>query len=81
VDRSFDVVVASCEAGVMKPERRIYEICLERLGTPAAATLFVDDREDNLRGAREVGIRTLHFTGDESVPSLRAAIFGADARS
>jgi putative hydrolase of the HAD superfamily len=77
----FDVVIASCEAGVVKPERRIYEICLARLGMPAAATLFVDDREDNLRAARAVGIRTLHFTGDESIAPLRAAIFGADARS
>ena len=72
----FDAVVASCEAGVVKPDRRIYEICLEKLGTPAAATLFVDDREENLRAARAVGIRTFHFTGDESIEPLRQTIFG-----
>jgi putative hydrolase of the HAD superfamily len=72
----FDAVVASCDAGVVKPDRRIYEICLEKLGTPAAATLFVDDREENLRAARAVGIKTFHFTGDESIEPLRLAIFG-----
>ena len=81
VDSSFDVVVASCEAGVLKPDRRIYDICLERLGMPPGATLFVDDREDNLRAARAVGIRTLHFIGDESIAPLRSTIFGADAQS
>jgi putative hydrolase of the HAD superfamily len=70
----FDVVVVSCEVACTKPDSRIYEVCLERLGTGAAATLFVDDRVENLEGAARLGIQTLHFVGDESVDALRRAI-------
>jgi putative hydrolase of the HAD superfamily len=70
----FDVVIVSCELGCTKPDARIYEVCLERLGTRADATLFVDDRVENLEGAARLGIRTLHFVGDETVEVLRRAI-------
>jgi putative hydrolase of the HAD superfamily len=70
----FDVVIVSCEVGCTKPDARIYEICLTQLGARAEATLFVDDRIENLEGANRLGIRTLHFVGDESVESLRRAI-------
>ena len=70
----FDVVVVSCEVGCTKPDSRIYEICLAQLGTRAEATLFVDDRLENLEGAARLGIRTLHFVGDESVEALRRAM-------
>jgi putative hydrolase of the HAD superfamily len=69
----FDAVIVSFEVGCAKPEQRIYEICLEKLGVPAASALFVDDRLENLVAAEQLGIRTLHFTGDESVAALREA--------
>jgi putative hydrolase of the HAD superfamily len=37
----------------------------------AARALFVDDRIENVEAAAGVGLRTLHFTGDESVGVLR----------
>ena len=67
----FDVVVVSCEVGSCKPDPSIYQLCLDRLGEPAAQTLFVDDRAENLQAAESVGLQTLQFTGDESVPLLR----------
>jgi putative hydrolase of the HAD superfamily len=70
----FDAVIVSCEVGCTKPEPRIYEICLAQLGTRPDATLFVDDRVENLEGAARLGIRTLHFTGDDGVDALRRAI-------
>ncbi len=70
----FDVVIVSCEVGCTKPDSHIYEVCLGRLGARADATLFVDDRLENLEGAARLGIRTLHFVGDESVDALRRAI-------
>lgn len=70
----FDAVVVSCEAGCTKPDARIYELCLSQLGTRPEATLFVDDRIENLEGAARLGIKTLHFVGDESVEELRRMI-------
>ena len=70
----FDVVIVSCEVGCCKPDPVIYRLCIDRLGLPAAQTLFVDDRAENLEAAAAVGLRTLPFTGDESVPLLRTML-------
>ena len=74
LERWFDVVVASCEVGRCKPDPEIYRICLERLGLAADATLFVDDRMENLQAARDLGLHTQHFLGDSSVSDLRRAL-------
>lgn len=57
----FDVLVFSCVEGVMKPERRIYEITLERLGSKAGQAVFIDDRQDYIRGAQDVGLNAILF--------------------
>ncbi|UCC98461.1 MAG: HAD family phosphatase [Phycisphaerales bacterium] len=57
----FDVLVFSCQEGLMKPERRIYEITLERLGSKAQRSVFIDDRRDHIRGAQEAGLNTILF--------------------
>ena len=67
----FDAVVISCEVGLTKPDPRIYRLCLDRLGLPAPATLFVDDRADNIEGAARVGLRTLQFDGPHALARLR----------
>lgn len=67
----FDSVIVSFEVGCAKPDARIYEICLAELGVPPASALFVDDRLENIAAAAQLGIHTLHFTGEESVEALR----------
>jgi putative hydrolase of the HAD superfamily len=59
----FDVLVFSCEQGVAKPQRRIYEITLEKLGSPAPRSVFIDDRQDYIEGAKAVELHTILFTG------------------
>jgi putative hydrolase of the HAD superfamily len=70
----FDAVIISCEVGLAKPDAAIFRLCLERLGLPAGAVLFVDDRADNIEGAARVGLRTLHFEGPGSLDRLHAAV-------
>ena len=55
LEARFDAVVISCEVGLSKPDPRIYQLCLDRLGLAAPATLFVDDRADNVEAAARVG--------------------------
>jgi putative hydrolase of the HAD superfamily len=74
LESHFDVVLASCELGVCKPDPRIFRTCLEALGIPAAETLFVDDHPPNVAEARRLGIHALLFEGDESVEALRTAL-------
>ena len=58
----FDTVVSSGEVGVAKPDGRIFQIALERLGVEAAETLFVDDTCEHVLAARELGMIGHHFS-------------------
>ncbi|HEY5431747.1 MAG TPA: HAD family phosphatase [Solirubrobacteraceae bacterium] len=75
VDEIFDVVVDSAFVGTRKPERRIYELTLERLGVPAGAALLIDDVEVNCAAARELGIRSVWFrSADQAIAETEAAL-------
>jgi putative hydrolase of the HAD superfamily len=65
VDEIFDVVVDSAFVGTRKPEPRIYEITLERLGVAADAAMIVDDIELNCTAARELGLAAVWFQSTE----------------
>lgn len=78
-DEIFDVVVDSAFVGTRKPERRIYELTLERLGVGPEAALFVDDVKDNCEGARAVGIPAVWFQSTEqAIAELEAILTGGD---
>jgi 2-haloacid dehalogenase len=52
----------------VKPDAAIYRLAIERFGVEAARTVFIDDNEANIAGAKAVGLIALHFTGE---PKLR----------
>src|SRR5689334_1162314 len=75
VDEIFDVVVDSAFVGSRKPEPRIYQITLERLGTAPEATLFVDDVDVNCEGARTAGMQAIRFRStDQAIEDIEAAL-------
>jgi putative hydrolase of the HAD superfamily len=58
----FDARVFSCDLGRTKPAPEIYEYCLKQLGISAPETLFLDDREANIRAAEALGLLAVLFT-------------------
>lgn len=70
----FDVVIVSGEVRCLKPDARIYRLCLERLDLEPAQALFVDDRPENVAAAARLGMRTVHFAGDDPAADLREAL-------
>jgi putative hydrolase of the HAD superfamily len=53
----LDTVVLPSDAGAEKPDPRIFRLALERLGTPASASVFVgDSAERDIAGARAAGM-------------------------
>ena len=77
VEELFDVIVDSAFVGTRKPEPRIYEITLERLGTAPDATVFIDDVDVNCDGARRVGMTAIQFRStDQAIEDLEAALGG-----
>lgn len=57
----FEGDVVSCECGLCKPEREIYELLLEKFSLDASSTLFIDDRKENVEAALEAGMEGFHF--------------------
>jgi putative hydrolase of the HAD superfamily len=58
----FEVFFSSCWIGTRKPTRDIYERALGMAQADPRRSLFIDDREQNLRPARLLGMHTLLFT-------------------
>jgi len=52
----FDFLTLSAELGTAKPSPEIFKYCLNGLGVAAGEALFIDDREANIEGARNIGI-------------------------
>lgn len=61
----FDGVILSGEVQLIKPERAIYELCLQMANKPAQECLFIDDSEANITTAKEMGFDVIHFTSPE----------------
>jgi putative hydrolase of the HAD superfamily len=75
VDEIFEVVVDSGFVGTRKPEPRIYEITLERLGVEPAAAVFIDDIELNCQAASELGLTPVWFRdSDQAIEEIEAAL-------
>lgn len=62
LNEAFELHVTSFDAGAMKPDPHIYHYAAERAGVPLAELFFVDDRADNVEGARQAGIDAVQFT-------------------
>lgn len=53
--------IYSYKAGVMKPEGRIFELARTQFGVDPARTLYIDDLEENVRGAEAAGFIGHHY--------------------
>ncbi|KZL16604.1 HAD family phosphatase [Pseudovibrio sp. Ad26] len=60
---------ASAEFGTRKPDPNIYLTVCEKYGFQPEETLFVDDRLDNVEGAREAGLTAYQFTTEPAFAS------------
>jgi putative hydrolase of the HAD superfamily len=58
---NFDHQTFSAEVRLIKPDRAIYEHSLRGVGVPASETLFVDDKEINVEGARALGMHAIQL--------------------
>lgn len=63
--RGFDHHTFSHALGLVKPDPAIYAHAAAGLGVPPAAILFVDDREENIRGAIAAGLQAIQYTGHD----------------
>lgn len=65
--RLFSAHVYSFEVGEMKPSPVLYREIASRLGLAVSQLAYVDDLEQNVEGARAVGMVGIHFRGTASL--------------
>jgi len=67
----FDGIVVSCDIHVIKPDIRIYEYLLEKYHLNPQECLFIDDRPENVEGARAANIDAVVFENNYEEISKR----------
>lgn len=60
----FDGVVVSSDIHMIKPEREIYTYLLEKYQLTPEESFFIDDRPENIEGARAAHMNGAVFNGD-----------------
>lgn len=63
----FDGGLISAEVRYSKPDKRIYEILMEKYSLIPGECLFIDDLEVNVRAAKETGMEGLVTYGSEKI--------------
>jgi len=69
----FDDMVISGDVGHLKPDARIFQIMLDKIGKPAQECLFIDDSLANIQQAQKMGFPVIHFQSPEQ---LKASLRG-----
>lgn len=63
----FDAYLVSAYIGLRKPEIALFQCALDLSQRQPDECVFIDDREDNLEGARQFGIHGIRMTSPEQV--------------
>lgn len=74
VFRHFTNFVLSYEVGSLKPDPGIFHRAIDVSGFGPQELLFIDDREENVEAASDLGIRAHRFEGVDSLIALFGSI-------
>jgi 2-haloacid dehalogenase len=72
--KAFDGIVVSGEEKMVKPDKRIYHLLLDRYHLKAANTVFIDDNLMNVNAAKEIGLYAIHFKNPGKLKAELSAI-------
>lgn len=59
LNQYFDVISISGDLRIQKPDERIFQLTIEKLGVKAEDCWYIDDREGNLEAAKKVGMNPI----------------------
>ena len=64
VFENFSGAIYSHEVGAMKPSPAIYQAAIDQFELAPAATIYIDDIEENIVAGRSLGLQGLRYQGD-----------------
>jgi 2-haloacid dehalogenase len=65
--KNFEGIIVSGFEKMVKPNKEIFELLLDRYKLAADESLFIDDNLNNITTAKEIGFSTIHINGDKSL--------------
>jgi len=63
----FDPHILSCEVGMSKSQKEIFDLVLEKLGLGPEECVFIDDRGENLQIPEGMGFHVIHFKDNKQL--------------
>jgi putative hydrolase of the HAD superfamily len=70
----FDAFISSCDTGMCKPNRELYELALAVVRRPAGACVYCDDTLVHVEAARKTGIQAFHHHSFEATKKILKAM-------
>lgn len=67
LEKLFDAMVISTEHIMIKPDPKIYKLVCEMLGIEPQEAVFIDDREINIKGAQNLGMKGILFNSPKDL--------------
>lgn len=66
----FDDKIISGHVGLAKPNIKIYQLAIDKFHLTPERSLFIDDKIENIEGAKQLGIQTIHLQNPDELPEL-----------
>lgn len=63
----FNPCLLSCEMGIRKPDPKAYKILLDQFDLPSADIVFIDDKPENIKAAKKLGIDAILFESTDQI--------------
>ena len=76
LQKNFDEIVVSAEVGIAKPDERIYQLVVDRVGVATSECLYIDDREKFLVPARRLGMNALLYENFDQIKRDMSELLG-----
>ena len=67
---NYNYIFLSCDIGIQKPDKQIYDYALSTTGLKPNQILFIDDRDDYLEPAINTGWNTFKFSRQDPKQSI-----------
>ena len=74
----FESVTVSADLAVIKPDPKIYQAALSDMGLDPSETVFIDDAQRNVEGAKAVGMSAIWYQSNEQLRADLEALLSSE---
>ena len=65
--KDFDGMIISGDIKLVKPDKKIFELAIDKFNLTPNETIFIDDRIENINSAQNLNFKTVHLTDPKRI--------------